>query len=107
MKVGCHGLPSSRAKGGHVPGISPGPVGNRLLLGPAIYATTKPTDLVRGPHQSRAAKGGAGANPAGKRLASDIRHRVDTGQEAKGLPLIIGGKERVREVCLNERQARQ
>ncbi len=43
MKAGCHGLLPSRAKGGYVPGISPGPAGNRLLLGPARYATKEPT----------------------------------------------------------------
>jgi hypothetical protein len=38
---------------------------------------------------------GAGAKPAGKRLASEIGHRVDTAKEATGLPLHDGGKERV------------
>lgn len=36
---------------------------------------------------------GAGEKPAGKRLAIDKRHRVDTDQ-TKGLPLQDGGKER-------------
>lgn len=35
-----HGLPPSRAKGGYAPGISPGPVGTRLRLGPTRCATT-------------------------------------------------------------------
>lgn len=39
-------------------------------------------------------RGGAGEKPAGKRLATDKWHRVDTSQEAKGLPLQDGGKER-------------
>lgn len=39
-KETCHGLPPSRAKGGHAPGNSPGPVGTRLRLGPTRYATT-------------------------------------------------------------------
>ena len=43
MKDGCHGLPPSRAKGGHTPGTSPDPTGNRLLLGPVTYATKEPT----------------------------------------------------------------
>lgn len=46
----------------------------------------------RGPHQ----RCGAGEKPAGKRLASEKRHRADTDQEAKGLPPQVGGKERGR-----------
>ena len=38
--------------------------------------------------------GGAGAKPAGKRLATDKRHRVDTDLKLKGLPPHDGGKER-------------
>jgi len=34
-----------------------------------------------GTAQAKVGKGGVGANPAGKRLASDIRHRMDTRQE--------------------------
>lgn len=76
----------------------------RLLSGQRRNATTKPTGGCwrhrdakndRGPHQRRAAKGGSGSKPEGKRLATEKRHRVDTGQEAKGLPLHVGGKERV------------
>lgn len=48
----------------------------------------------RGPHRRIAAKGGAGSKPAGKRLATVNRHRAETDQEAKGLLLCIGGKER-------------
>lgn len=48
----------------------------------------------RGPHQGKAAKGGLCERHRGKRLATDNRHRADTDQEAKGLPLCIGGKER-------------
>ena len=48
----------------------------------------------RGPHQGKAAKGGLSARLRGKRLATDKRHRVDTDQAAKGLPLCIGGKVR-------------
>ena len=48
----------------------------------------------RGPHQGKAAEGGLSENLRGKRLATDKRHRADTDQEAKGLPLCIGGKER-------------
>ena len=39
----------------------------------------------------------------GQRLATDIRHRVDTDQEASGLSPFIGGQERVAGVCLDER----
>ena len=111
-KAGRHGLPPSRAKGGDAPGTSPGPAGNRLLLGPARSATTITHRLVRtpdphagavtdrGPHRSKAAKGGSGAKPEGKRLATEKRHRADTEQAAKGLPLQGGGKERVAELCL-------
>lgn len=42
---------------------------------------------------------GQGEQPAGKRLATDKRHRVDTAKEATGLSLRVGGKERVGEVC--------
>lgn len=38
-------------------------------------------------------QGGAGAKPAGKRLATEKRHRVDTDLEAKGLPPHDGGKD--------------
>jgi len=38
--------------------------------------------------------GGVGAKPAGKRLATEKRHRVDTDLEAKGLPPHDGGKVR-------------
>lgn len=48
----------------------------------------------RGPHQGKAAKGGLCERHRGKRLATDKRHRADTDQEAKGLPLHVGGKER-------------
>ena len=37
-----HGLPPSRAKGGHDPGISPDPARIRFLLGLARYATLNP-----------------------------------------------------------------
>lgn len=109
----CHGLPPSRAKGGHDPGTSPDPSGHRLRLGPDRYATTITHRLVqarsgavtdRGPHRRMTAMGGSGATPEGKRLATDIGHRVDTDQEASGLPLCIGGKERV-EACI-QRQGR-
>lgn len=40
--------------------------------------------------------------PAGKRLAPETGHRVDTAKEATGLPLCIGGKERVAE-CVERR----
>ena len=61
----------------------------------------------RGPHLSRAAKGGAGAKPAGKRLAPEIGHRADTAKEATGLPLLSGGKERVAVVRpIDRREAR-
>lgn len=48
----------------------------------------------RGPHRRIAAKGGLSERLRGKRLATDNRHRADTDQEAKGLPLHDGGKER-------------
>ena len=90
MKDGCHGLPPSRAKGGHTPGTSPDPTGNRLLLGPVRYATKEPTGKFSpGTAQKQ---GGAGEYPAGQRLAPDIGHRVDTEQEAKELSLCIGGQ---------------
>jgi hypothetical protein len=38
--------------------------------------------------------GGAGEKPAGKRLATEKRRRMDTGLQAKGLPPHDGGKER-------------
>ncbi len=47
--------------------------------------------------------GGSGETPEGKRLAPDTGYRADTDQEASGLPLCIGGKERVVELCLIER----
>lgn len=43
----CHGLPPSRAKGGHAPGTSPGPVGKRLLLAPTTCATNITHRLVK------------------------------------------------------------
>jgi len=42
----------------------------------------------------RHGQGRAGEKPAGKRLASDTRHRVDTDLKPKGLPPHDGGKER-------------
>ena len=48
----------------------------------------------RGPHQGKAAKGGLSETLRGKRLATDKRHRADTDQAAKGLPLCSGGKVR-------------
>ena len=56
--------------------------------------THRRTD-VRGPHQGRAAKGGLGEKPRGKRLATVKRHRAERIEAAKGLPLHDGGKERV------------
>lgn len=47
-----------------------------------------------GDRASRNGGCGAGEKPAGKRLATDKRHRADTDQEAKGLPPQDGGKER-------------
>jgi hypothetical protein len=45
----------------------------------------------RGPLTAHGAKGGAGEKPAGERLATEKRHRADTGQ-MKGLPLQAGGR---------------
>lgn len=57
----------------------------RLLLGAERSATTRTHpfmgDLLR-----------QGLEEAGKRLAIDKRHRVDTGQGVQELPLCIGGK---------------
>ena len=48
----------------------------------------------RGPPGPKSAEGGAGEKPAGERLATEKRQRVDTDQEAKGLPPRDGGEER-------------
>jgi hypothetical protein len=90
MKSPCHGLPVSRAKTGDSPGNSPGPAGMRPRLAPARSATPfnghKPTD--RQLIGDRAT--GAGAKPAGRRLATDKRHRADTEREVSGLPCVSG-----------------
>ena len=58
--------------------------------------------LDRGPHHGRAAKGGQSEKLRGKRLATVKRHRADTDQEVKGLPLCIGGKVRGPDItCVN------
>lgn len=48
----------------------------------------------RGLPGPKSATGGAGEKPAGERLATEKRQRVDTDQEAKGLPPRDGGEER-------------
>ena len=78
-----HGLPVSRAKTGHSPGNSPGPAGTRLRLAPATCATPNPPT---GNTRIGDREGGAGVRPAGRRLATDKRHRADTEREATGLP---------------------
>ena len=68
----------------------------RLLLGRHRNATLKPTgEVVRGPHQGKAAKGGVGVKPTGKRLAHDTGHRADTERERRAFPCTPGGRTRV------------
>lgn len=95
-------------------GDSPDPLSDRLRLGESRNATMIPTggQFDRGlgqgqPVELRAGRlvTGAGAKPAGKRLASEIGHRVDTAKEATGLSLHDGGKERVAVLCLVTRGA--
>lgn len=111
MKSPTHGFPRSRPpKRGIRRGIHPtrtgaapsGPVQKRDYETHRLVKVEATIVTDRGPRRSRAAKGGAGEKPAGKRLASDIRHRVDTAKEATDLPPHVGGKERVAELCLNE-----
>ena len=82
MKGCCHGSQRSRAKRCYSPGNSPGPAGTRLRLAPARSAIPNPparkTEI--GDRET-----GAGEKPAGRRLATEKRHRVDTGREVTGL----------------------
>jgi hypothetical protein len=106
-KETCHGLPRSRPqKRGYASGTHP----TRQDAAPSSPCQKRDQGTHRhrpgsaddrGPHRSKAARGGAGVKPAGQRLAPDIGHRVDTRREAKGLSLCIGGQERVAEVCVN------
>lgn len=95
-------------------GDSPDPLSIRLRLGEGRNATTIPTGgqcdrgLGQGQPVSPSAGRlvtGAGSNPAGKRLAPETGHRVDTAKEATGLSLHDGGKERVADVCLVKKEA--
>ena len=60
-----------------LPHSVPDPVPTR----PAQKRDTRTHRLSAGTDRSKAAKDGAGENPAGQRLAPDTGHRVDTGQE--------------------------
>jgi len=88
-------LPYRPPKGSYSPGTSPDPLSFRLRLGESRSATTKPTGRTQVLHicfwpgtllsllppalpGGRRREQGADTDSAGKRLASDIRHRVDT-----------------------------
>ena len=108
IKELCHGLPPSRAKGGHdVPGTSPDPAAVRLLLGAARCATTKTHRLVqvdtatvtdRGPRQGQHGEPradhlviGSGAKPEGK--AAGHRYLASRGygtRQRRAFPLDRG-----------------
>lgn len=101
---GRHGLPAHRSpSAGNDPGTTP-PRAGSAPSGPAQKRDNETHRLVpmplrvlvvdRGLQGRTAARSRAGEKPAGKRLATDKRHRVDTDQGAKGLPPQAGGKER-------------
>lgn len=89
--------------GHQVTGYDPGTSPPRAKAAPSSLAqkrdngTHRPVnasfdDLMdRGPRMPYGADSGAGEKPAGERLATDKRHRADTGQ-TKGLPLQAGGR---------------
>lgn len=83
-KKPCHGALHARPPMcSYLPGTSPDPSEHRLRLGSDRSATTNPpANEDRGPLKT----GGAGEKPAGRRLATDKRHRADTAREASGLP---------------------
>lgn len=89
--------------GHQVTGYDPGTTPPRAKAAPSGLAqkrdngTHRPErsscdDLMdRGPLMPKVANSGAGEKPAGERLATEKRHRADTGQ-TKGLPLQAGGR---------------
>ncbi len=89
----CCRFQKVKAKTGQSPGNSPGPARMRLRLALARSATTNPPtrEAVFGDRS----KGGASENLAGRRLATEKRHRADTGMELTGLPFFRWGQERV------------
>lgn len=106
----AHGARSHRPQTDrHDPGITP-PRADAAPSGPAqkrdnethrpvTWRSGQETD--RGPAAAQA-NSGAGEKPAGRRLATDTRHRVDTDQEAKDLPLQDRGEGAGAGYCLVE-----
>lgn len=95
-----YGLPAHRPPNA---GDDPGTTPPRAEPTPSGPAQKRDNETHRPWHYRRCGSGtardtfvmsGAGAKPAGKRLATDKRHRVDMDQGVKGLPLQVGGKER-------------